>query len=113
MATQTMEYLLDTTASTKREPDKAGGKIGDHAANLASVSIVAPMPVDPELTLTFKRTSSAFESATRIWMSYSDASVDILAGDLITVSGVFTDAAVAAVAPWPTNNAYQEIIISE
>ena len=114
MATRTMDYLLDTTASTKRNPAKASGKTGEPTENLASVTIVNPMPVDAELVVRLSRNvRSKLEAARLGWVSYSDTGVDILAGDLITVSGVFTDAEVIAAAPWPTDNAYQELIISE
>jgi hypothetical protein len=103
-----MKRLLDTTASTKRTPAKAGGKVGVPATNLASVSIVNPLPIDPELKERYE-----IEAARRAWFTFSDTGADILAGDLLTVSGVFTDAKIIAIAPWPADLAYQEIIVSE
>jgi len=115
MATKTMDYLLDTTASTERTPAKSGGKTSPPTTNLASVTIVAPMPADPELTEKYLAgtTQSAINAARRGWVAYADAGADILAGDKMTVAGVFTDAKVLAAAPWPTDNAYIEIILSE
>jgi hypothetical protein len=103
-----MKRLLDTTASTKRTPAKFGGKVGATAANLASVSIANPMPIDPELKEHYK-----IEAARRAWITFADTGEDILAGDLMTVTNVFSDAKIVAMGPWPADLAFQEIIVSE
>jgi hypothetical protein len=110
-----MKRLLDTTASTKRTPTKAGGKTGVPVANLASVSIVNPMPVDPEMSELYQKGAqrSTIDAARRVWATYADTGADIQAGDLMTVTDVFTDGKVLAVGPWPADLAFIEIIVSE
>lgn len=109
MATSSFSQWLDTTASTKRQPAKADGKIGSPVTNLASLSIVTPLPVDPNLKMLYPR----LQSAKRGWITYADTGADIQAGDLITVSGYFTDADVVATASWVGGVSFVEIIIAE
>ncbi len=104
-------YLLDTTATTKRNPAKSSGKISGAVAHLTgdtAVSLVAPQPMDGRT-----RQIYAIEAARRGWVTYGLAGVDIQAGDLITVSGAFTDAEVVAAVPWQSDFGFVEIIISE
>ncbi len=105
------DYLLDTTATTKRNPAKASGQIGGAVAHLTgetAASLVAPQPMDGRTKEMY-----AISAARRSWITYGLSGVDIQAGDLITVADVFTDAEVVAAIPWGSGNAYAEIAIAE
>ena len=108
MASPSLTKWLDTTASTKRSPAFVGSKRSDPAANLTSVSIVEPMPVDAKTKQLYE-----IKASRQAWLSYADTDSDIKKGDLITVSGTFTDAHVIAAAPWPGDAAFDELMISE
>lgn len=108
MTTASFLTFLDTTASTKRSPGMAGNQLGPPETNLASVTIVNPMPISPEAKQLYDIKASRVT-----WVSYAEASADILIGDEITVSGVFADAEVIAAAPWPGGIEFIELVISE
>jgi len=96
--------MASVTASTKRSPAAAGGKIGVKTTNLASLAILPLMPVTSEV-IEYYRLQSPRES----YMTYAQGAPDIIEGDTLTVSAV--DYPVIAVQPWPTDTNYLEIIV--
>ena len=100
--------FLDTTASTKRNPAIADGKIGAAVTNLASLAITAPMLMDAEL-----KEQYGLDMARRGWILYAASGSDVKAGDKITVASYFTDAMVKYVEIWPSDIAYVAIAVME
>jgi len=96
--------LATTTATTKRSPAKAGGKVGPRVAHIATAFAVVPvMPVSPEVAEKYR-----LRSPRESYITYTQAVTDIIEGDGITIASVEYE--VVGVAPWHT---FLEIIIEK
>ena len=85
------EFLTDT-ASTKRSPAAAGGKVGAMVTNLTGLAIVPLLPVSPEVAQFLPLESPREAKETFL------ATADIVEGDRLVVSSV--EYVVRAVAEW-------------
>ena len=107
MTDSTLLSWLTINASTKRNPAKSGGKIGDPVTNLALIKIVPPMPVDQEI-----RERYDIQSPRQVWVTYAQEQ-DVLEGDILLLSGNSTEFQVSGVGPWPGDDEFLEIIYEE
>lgn len=86
-----------TSASTKRSPTLAGGKVGAAVENIASLKCYPLVQLrDPALVERY-----ATKAASLIYETFVQDGVDVLAGDVLVISG--TDYLVVGVNayPWP------------
>lgn len=106
MTTSSFSRLATVTASTKRSPAAVAGKIGAMQTNLASISIVPLMPIDPEISSTV-----ALNSPREAKQTFVDGSEDVVEGDRLVVSG--TEYVIRSVAEWPGDEACLHIVVEE
>lgn len=104
--TASFARLATATASTKRNPAAAGGKVGVPVAKLASINIVPPMPVSSEIAAYYR-----LQSPREAFVSYTEGTPDLLEGDILTTGAV--DYRVVAAGLWPANQSYTEIVIQQ
>lgn len=76
-------YILSETASTKRPPALSGGKRGEAVANVASMRIAPPAPVDSET-----KTKMEINTPYKVFLTYAERSVDLAEGDLLVYGSV-------------------------
>ena len=86
--TYTDAVTFTVTASTKRNPAPAGGKVGVPVAKLTTLKIMplVPAPID---VLEYYRLRSARD----VFVTYAEGAPDILEGDILTVAGRTQDTA--------------------
>jgi len=98
-----------TTASTKRSPTLAGGKVGVATENVASLKCYPPVQIgDPALVERY-----ATKAASLIYETFVQDGVDILAGDVLVIDS--TDYLVVGVNayPWPAGGGDRLHVIIE
>lgn len=102
--TYTDAVTFTVTASTKRNPAPAGGKVGVPVAKLTTLKIMplVPAPID---VLEYYRLRSARD----VFVTYAEGAPDILEGDILTVAG--TDYNVHAAGSWPAYTGLVEIVV--
>ena len=91
--TSTFRLFATVTASTKRSPTISSGKRGVATTSIASLRCTPLDPLDPEIRQTLTL-NTPFEAL----MCYTEGGLDILEGDILTVSG--TDYPIRAVGEW-------------
>ena len=91
--TTTFRLFATVTASTKRSPAISSGKVGAAVANLTSLRCTPLDPVDPEL-----RQRLTLNTPHEILQCYTEGGLDIVEGDILTVSS--TDYPIRAVGEW-------------
>jgi hypothetical protein len=92
MASPSFLKLATVTASTKRAT-MSGALQGTPSANLVGIKCTPLDPVDAETLTRLK-----LESAYQLRQTFTDASLDIIKGDVLTVSSV--DYPIKAVETW-------------
>jgi hypothetical protein len=105
-----LSYLATVTASTKRSPAMAGGKVGAPAAYLGGVKCTPLDPVDPEL-----RQRMQLETAHELVQTFVVGALDIITGDILVVGSV--EYPIRAVANWAAStrggDAYLHLILED
>jgi hypothetical protein len=81
------------TASTKRPPVISSGKRGAAATNISSLRCTPLDPVDPEI-----RQRLILNTPNELLQTYTEGGLDIVEGDILTVSSV--DYPIRAVGEW-------------
>ncbi|HSV86947.1 MAG TPA: hypothetical protein VLH85_10255 [Levilinea sp.] len=98
--TAAFRRLANVTASTKRNPAPAYGRVTSAVINIASLKVLPLMPVTPEVAQKY-----ALKSPRDAYYTYTKGTPDILEGDILSLGG--TDYRISAVGEWQT---YREII---
>lgn len=102
--------FLTVTASTKRSPAAASGRIGAAVENLASISVTPFHPVDAEIAQRIPRLAGRQE----LLSVFVDESADILEGDILVVGGI--EYPVRAVEDWtwePSGLEFRRLVVEE
>ena len=89
----TFALFASVTASTKRPPALSGGRRGAAAASIASLKCTPLDPLTPEIAL-----RAGLETPHELLQTFTEGGLDIVEGDIFTVSG--TDRPVKAVGQW-------------
>lgn len=105
MTSVSFARMASTTATTKRNPAKSSSKIGVPVSNLTAFAILPPMPVSQQISEYYR-----LESPRESYVTYTQAATDVLEGDVLTTGGL--SYRVIAAAPWPTDRAYLEIVMT-
>lgn len=97
-----------STASTKRSPAVAGGKVASPVVNVSSVLIVPLCPVSAALIQELQ-----IKSPREMKETFAFGALDILEGDILTVSGV--DYLINYVKEYsrPADGSYLHILLQE
>jgi len=98
--------MADVTASTKRNPPAAGGKVSTPVAYLIGLSILPLMPVTEEIIERYQLKSPRLS-----YVTFVQGSPDVIQGDILIVSSV--DYKIVGVGPWPTDNSFLELIVEK
>lgn len=96
--------LLTATASTKRSPAPAAGKVGIPVVCLAALAVAELRPVSAEIAEYYR-----LRSPREAFLTFTSGAPDVLEGDLLTVGG--REYNVQAVGAYPTPDGYTEIIL--
>ena len=91
--TSTFRLFATVTASTKRPPAISSGKRGAAATNISSLRCTPLDPVDPEI-----RQRLILNTPNELLQTYTEGGLDIVEGDILTVSSV--DYPIRAVGEW-------------
>jgi hypothetical protein len=95
----TAETAAVLTASTKRQPELADGRILAPITHLESILVVPGLPVQPE-TINTVTLQSPREAKETFAFAGADGSLpDVVEGDLLVIGGV--EYVIRAVAEWP------------
>jgi hypothetical protein len=100
------DRLASVTASTKRNPAAASGKVAVPATNLTDQKITPLMPVSKEIEERYM-----IKSPRKAFVTYISGAPDIVESDVLVVSSV--EHKVIAAQPWPTDNDYLELIVEK
>lgn len=104
--------LATVTASTKRPPAAAGGKVGAPATHLASLAVTPFQPLNPELVLDAVINDAREARRCYAFANSAGALPDVREGDILTVAG--TDYAVRSVAEYNrAADGYVRLIVEE
>ena len=86
-----------TTASTKRSPTLAGGKVGAATENVTRLKCYPLVQLrDPALVAQY-----ATKAASLIYETFIQDDVDVLAGDVLVISGIDYLVVGVNAYPWP------------
>lgn len=109
----TAQEMATLTATTKRYPAAAGGKVGAAAANLAALAVIPLMPINPDLLPVVDLEAPREAKVTYAFADSDGVLPDVIEGDLVTVSG--TEYITRSVAEWPrpAGGSFLEIILEE
>lgn len=107
------EEMATLTATTKRYPAAAGGKVGAAVANLAAVLVVPLMPINPDLLPVVDLEAPREAKVTYAFAGVDGVLPDIREGDFLTVGGVEYITRSVAEWPRPAGGSYLEIIVEE
>jgi hypothetical protein len=102
--------FLTVTASTKRSPDVASGRVGAAVEYLTYLSCTPFYPVDAELMQRIPRLAGRQE----LLSVFVDASADVVEGDLLVIAG--TEYPIRAVEDWtwpPTALVFRLLVVEE
>lgn len=109
---KTFDLLLSkngVSASTKRPPARAGGKRGSPATNLTALTCMPLDPIDSEIRQRF-----GLEGPMELLQTFVQKGLDIVEGDILTVSSV--DYPIRAVGDWywfGDDADYQHLIVED
>ncbi len=104
--TASFDRMTTTTASTKRNPAPASGKVGAPVTKISSLKIFPLMPASKEIVEKYR-----LSSPRDAYVTYTAGAPDVLEGDTLTVAGV--DYRIKGVSPWPGSQAYIELVVEK
>ena len=94
------------TASTKRNPAVASGKVAVPATYLSSQKILPVMPISDEIIERYKLSSPRLS-----FVTYIQGAPDIVQSDVLVVGSV--EYKVIGVEPWPTDRNFLELVLEK
>jgi len=106
MSSASFARMASITASTKRNPAIASGKVAVPAAYLSGLSILPLMPVSGEISERYELKSPRLNSVT-----YIQGAPDITQSDVLVIGSV--DYKVVGVEPWPTDRNFLELVVEK
>lgn len=104
--TSSFDHLATVSASTKRNPAVAGGKVGEPVVYLTDLNILPLMPVSKEIQERYQ-----IKSPRLSYTTYISGNPDIAHGDVLTVDTV--DYNVIAASPWNGKWDFIELVVEK
>ncbi len=105
MPTASFSRSLNISASTKRSPTISGGLRGDPATQIASLLMMALMPVDAELQARLH-----LDTPHELLQTFVDGDHDVQEGDVLVAAAV--EYPVRAVEDWPYfGDTYRRLVV--
>ena len=105
MTSPSFQRMATVTASTKRAAAISAGKRGTPTTKLSSIKCLPLDPVDPEL-----KQRLALDTPHELLQTFVEGNLDIVEGDILTVSG--EDYPVRSVADWVWGgDVYRQLVI--
>ncbi len=105
MTSAAFREFTSTTYSTKRNPASTG-VVSAPTTNLAAVLGTSMMPTTPEILERYE-----IQSPRKTYVIYFEGAPDIKHGDFVVLNNI--NYPVRGLGPWPTDNAFYEVIVEE